>query len=96
MVSGAMRGGCCSRSGDLSPTRSGGQLALAPSCGAGTVLLIVVGLKSPDRLGSLVLVAPELVVELELLQVRLTKSAARCRRASSAQRGSQSAICNRG
>ena len=44
------------------------QVAPVPSCIAGTVLLIVDWQKSPDRLRSLVLVAPELVVERELLR----------------------------
>ena len=50
-------------------------------------MLIVPRAKTPDRLKSLLLVVPELVVELELLQVRLTKRTVRRRRASSTQRG---------
>ena len=40
-VSGAMKGGSCSRSGYFCRSRAAGQIAPAPSCIAGTVLLIV-------------------------------------------------------
>ena len=69
-VSGPTRGGVCSRSHIFAPPRSGRRSTPAPSCrSAGPILLIVDGAKIPGRSGSGVLVAPELVVELELLRV---------------------------
>ena len=68
-VSGATRGGVRNRSRIFAPPRSRRQSTPAPSGRSGPILLIVDGAKIPGRSGSGVLVAPELVVELELLRV---------------------------
>ena len=68
-LSGATRGGVCSRSRIFATPRSGRQVTPAPSGRSGPILLIVDVAKIPGRSGSLVLVAPELVVELELLRI---------------------------
>ena len=68
-VSGPTRGGVCSRSHIFAPPRSGRRSMPASSGRSGPILFIVDGAKIPGRSGSGVLVAPELVVELELLRV---------------------------
>ena len=68
-VSGATRGGVSNRSRIFATPRSGRRSMPAPSGGSGPILLIVDVAKIPGRSGSAVLVAPELVVELELLRV---------------------------
>ena len=68
-VSGATRGGVRNRSRIFATPRSGRRSTPAPSGGSGPILLIVDAAKIPGRSGSGVLVAPELVVELELLRV---------------------------
>ena len=68
-MSGATRGGACSRSRIFATPRSGRWSTPAPSGRSGPILLIVDVAKIPGRSGSAVLVAPELVVELELLRV---------------------------
>ena len=68
-VSGATRGGVRNRSRIFAPPRSGRWSTPAPSGRSGPILLIVDGAKIPGRSGSGVLVAPELVVELELLRI---------------------------
>ena len=67
--SGATRGGVSNRSRIFATPRSGGCSTPASSGGSGPILLIVDVAKIPGRSGSAVLVAPELVVELELLRV---------------------------
>ena len=68
-VSGATRGGVRNRSRIFATPRSGSRSTPAPSGGSGPILLIVDAAKIPGRSGSGVLVAPELVVELELLRI---------------------------
>ena len=86
-MSGATRGGVCSRSRIFAPPRSGRWSTPAPSGRSGPILLIVDGAKIPGRSGSGVLVAPELVVELELLRV----DAQRVRRRAGCNPGTQRA-----
>ena len=86
-VSGATRGGVRNRSRIFAPPRSGRRSTPASSGGSGPILLIVDGAKIPGRSGSAVLVAPELVVELELLRV----DAQRVRRRAGCNPGTQRA-----
>ena len=58
------------------------EITPAPSCRSGTALLIVMRAKIQGRLGSLVLVAPELVAELELLWIDAQRARRSSRRAS--------------
>ena len=85
--SGATRGGVSNRSRIFAPPRSGRRSTPASSGGSGPILLIVDGAKIPGRSGSAVLVAPELVVELELLRV----DAQRVRRPAGCNPGTQRA-----
>ena len=86
-VSGATRGGVRNRSRIFAPPRSGRRSTPESSGGSGPILLIVDGAKIPGRSGSAVLVAPELVVELELLRV----DAQRVRRPAGCNPGTQRA-----
>ena len=86
-VSGATRGGVRNRSRIFAPPRSGRRSTPGPSGRSGPILLIVDGAKIPGRSGSGVLVAPELVVELELLRV----DAQRVRRGAGCNPGTQRA-----
>ena len=86
-VSGATRGEVRNRSRIFATPRSGRRSTPAPSGGSGPILLIVDAAKIPGRSGSGVLVAPELVVEPELLRV----DAQRVRRHGGWQPATQSA-----
>ena len=85
--SGATRGGVSNLSRIFATPRSGGRSPPASSGGPGPILLIVDVAKIPGRSGSAGLVAPELVVELELLRI----DAQRVRRGAGCNPGTQRA-----
>ena len=94
--SGATRGGFRSRCRIFAPPRSGGRITPAPSCISGTALLIVAGAKIQGRLGSLVLVAPELVAELELLWIDAQRARRSSRHIADTQAAACASHCDRG